>query len=245
MPADPLEDARNGSTLCANTLGGPEDLPDRLFRVGIEVGDEQLHAAPGRGSVDLGAGLRVQPGAAVGQVVTRHPGDRGVTQAHRRHRVGHPARLPGVQRFRLAGGDLAEVAAPGAGVAADQEGGLAVLPALEDVRAAGFLADGVQALAPDQRLELLVFRAHLCAGLDPRRLALDRRLGIADLETQEFATFRRDCHYVNATTRRPSSASHTASATGAITSATEMRRPSSAVSEVTPASEMPHGTIDE
>ena len=37
----------------------------------------------------------------------------------------------------------------------------------------------------------------------------------------------------------------TASATGSATSSTVMRRPSSAVSDVTPASEMPHGTIDE
>ena len=57
-----------------------------------------------------------------------------------------PERLAGVEVGRLAGVDLAEVAAPGALVAADQEGGLAVLPALEDVRAARLLADRVQVL---------------------------------------------------------------------------------------------------
>src|SRR5271169_1669543 len=84
--------------------------------------------------MDLPARLRVEPSGAVGQVVTGDPGYRGVAQAHRRDRSGHPARLVGVQRRWLAGVDLAEVTAPGAPVAADQEGGLAVLPAFEDVR---------------------------------------------------------------------------------------------------------------
>src|SRR5271169_284177 len=109
--------------------------------------------------MDLPARLRVEPSGAVGQVVTGDPGYRGVAQAHRRDRSGHPARLVGVQRRWLAGVDLAEVTAPGAPVAADQEGGLAVLPAFEDVRATGFLAHSVQALAADQFLERQVFRA--------------------------------------------------------------------------------------
>ncbi len=44
---------------------------------------------------------------------------------------------------------------------------------------------------------------------------------------------------------RPSSASHTASATAPATSSTVTRRPSSALSDVTPASAIPHGTIAE
>ena len=100
--------------------------------------------------VDLPDGLGVEPGAAVGQVVAGDAGDGGVAQTHRADALGDPARLVAVEGLRAAGVDLAEVAAPGALVAADEEGRLAVLPALVDVGAAGFLADRVQPLALDE-----------------------------------------------------------------------------------------------
>ena len=140
--------------------------------------------------VDRAHGLGVQPGAAVGQVVAGDAGDGGVAQPHRPHRLGDPARLVAVQRLGLAGVDLAEVAAPGALVAADEERRLAVLPALEDVGAAGLLAHRVQALGLHQVLERVVLRTHPRPGLDPLRLALDRGLGVADLEAQELAACR-------------------------------------------------------
>src|SRR5262249_16807711 len=130
-------------------------------RLGVEVGDEQFYPAAGDGRVDLDAGLRVQPGAAVGQVVPGHPGHGRVAQAHRRPRLGPPVRLASVQRLRLAGRDLAEVTPAGALVAADQERRLAVLPAFEDVGTARFLTDGVQALAADQVLQRGIFRTGL------------------------------------------------------------------------------------
>src|ERR1035441_8871878 len=74
------------------------------------------------------------------------------------------------------------------------EGGLAVLPAFEDVRAAGFLADRVQALAADQVLELGVRRSGAEPGLDPRRLALDRDLAVAGLEAEHAAAFWCEYH---------------------------------------------------
>ena len=137
--------------------------------------------------VDRAHRLGVQPGAAVLEVVAGDAGDGGVAQLHLLHRLGDPARLVAVERLRLAGVDLAEVAAAGALVAADEEGGLAVLPALEDVGAAGLLADRVQALALDEVLQLVVLRAHLRPGLDPLGLALDGGLGVADLQPQELA----------------------------------------------------------
>ena len=140
------------STLCASTSGPRAEDLGELVGVGVEVGDQQLDAAAGQLGVDLADRLGVQPGAAVGQVVAGDAGDGGVAQAHRGDGLGDPARLVGVEVGRLAGVDLAEVAAPGALVAADEEGGLAVLPALVDVGAAGLLADRVQALAADQRL---------------------------------------------------------------------------------------------
>src|SRR5690606_10953194 len=53
-----------------------------------------------------------------------------------------------------AGLDLAEATAAGAVLAADQERGLAHLPALVDVRAAGLLAHGVELQAAHELLEV-------------------------------------------------------------------------------------------
>src|SRR6266571_3756489 len=105
-----------------------------------------------------------------------------------------PALLVGVQRARLPGGDLAEVAPPGAHLAADQERRLAVLPALEDVRAARLLADRVQAVAAHQLLQLGVLRPGAQPGLDPRGLPLDRGLAVARLQAQHPPSVRCEYH---------------------------------------------------
>ena len=122
-----------------------------------------------------------------------------VAQAHRLHALGDPARLVAVEFGGLAGVDLAEVAPTGALLAADQEGGLAVFPALVDVGAAGLLADGVQALAADQALQLACTRGPSAArvlihgGL--RSMGVSR---VAHLEAQQLATFGRDGHDIDA-----------------------------------------------
>jgi hypothetical protein len=185
---DPLEDARHRLDVVREYLGpGAEDLAE-LGRVGVEVGDQQLHAAPGEQRVDLSNGLGVQPGAAVGQVVAGHAGHRRVPQAHRDHRLGHPAGLVGVELGRPAGVDLAEVTAPRTLIAANEEGGLAVLPTFVDVGAAGLLADGVQTLPLNQPAQRGELRPHPCGHLDPRGLAFDRGLRVARLDAQHAAT---------------------------------------------------------
>src|SRR5205085_3516972 len=139
-------------------------------RTVIEAGAKLLDPATRDGLVNLDAGLRVQPGSAVVQVVPGHAGYGRVRQSHGGHRLGDPARLAGIERGRLAGVDLAEVTPPGALVAADEERCLAVFPALEDVRASGRFADRVQLLAADQVLERGVLRPRAQPRLDPRRL---------------------------------------------------------------------------
>src|SRR5918998_4894380 len=108
-------------------------------------------------------------------------------QPHRLHRFGDPSRLVTVQIGGAAGVDLAEVAAAGALVAADEKRCLPILPALVDVGATSCLADRVQALAPDKPLEFAKRRPHGGPGPDPGRLALDGRLTVADLQPQQLA----------------------------------------------------------
>ena len=156
-------------------------------------------------------------------------------------------------RVGPAGVDLAEVAAAGAVVAADEEGCLAVFPALEDVRAAGLLAHGVQAFPLDQSW------SSWYSG--PIRAVVLIHAGFFSMGVSLLRTSRRS-------SRRPSAATLTASAyprtgagrrhrdgqgeqawrvrstTGRV-SVTVTGRPSSADSDVTPASEMPHGMIRE
>ncbi len=182
---DPAEDPRHRLDVVREHLGpGREDL-GQLLRDGVEVRREHLDPGARVELVDLADRLGVQPGAAVLQVVAGDAGHGRVAQSHLGpDRLGDAARLVAVQRLRLAGVDLAEVTPPGALVATDQEGGLAVLPALEDVRAAGLLAHRVQLLGLHERLQRLVLRAHLGARLDPLGFALDRGLRVAHLEPE-------------------------------------------------------------
>ena len=103
--------------------------------------------------------------------------------------LGDPARLVAVELGGLAGVDLAEVAAPGALLAADQEGRLAVFPALVDVGAAGFLADRVQPLAPDQAFSSVYSGPILARVLIHGGLRSIGVCGVADLEAQQLAAF--------------------------------------------------------
>ena len=77
----------------------------------------------------------------VGKVVAGHGRDDRVRQAHALHRFGHASGLVRVERERMARVDEAEPAGSRAALAVDHERRRAVGPALEDVRAAGFLAD--------------------------------------------------------------------------------------------------------
>src|SRR5262249_23930753 len=79
-----------------------------------------------------------------------------VLEVHLGDGLGDTARLLPVEREGAPGGDGAEAATAGAGVAKDHEGGDAVAPAFGDVRAAGLLADGVQRFAAHEGLEAVV-----------------------------------------------------------------------------------------
>src|SRR5262249_46262428 len=101
------------------------------------------------------------------------------------HRVGHVLRLVGIERAGQAGAHVTERAGAGAGVAHDHEGGVLLLPALPDIRATRFLADGVQPVLADDAARLGIAARHGRLGAGPVRLAEDgavrpaRLLGMA------------------------------------------------------------------
>src|SRR3954468_4718218 len=143
-----------------------------------EVGGQHLDLAV-RGLEADGADDADEGGrAVVGQVVAVDARDDRVAQAHLGDRARHAQRLERVVPGRLARLDVAEAAAPGAGVAEDHEGGGAALPALPDVGARRLLADRVQPLRADEVGQLAVLGPAGRRHLEPRRLAAAERLDL-------------------------------------------------------------------
>ena len=197
--ADALEDARHGLQVVGEDLrlGLEHDL-QQLRLIG-EVRGEVLHARVRVQLVDLADDLRVQPGALVVQVVAGHARDGGVLQAHLADGLRHAARLVAVQGSGLTGLNLAEVATAGAGIATDEEGGLAVLPALVDIRAASLLAHRVQAHARHAVFHVPILGAHLRGGADPAGLSLDGGLRVLSFDAEHPASVSADSHGVHPT----------------------------------------------
>ena len=187
--ADLLEDARHRFEVVREHLRtGLDDHVDR-FGLTAEVIDEELHARARVELVDQAARLRVQPRGAVGQIVAGHARDRHVAQVEVAYGLGDTTRLVLVVLRGAARRDVAEVAAARAECTAEQEGRLAVLPALVDVGAAGLGAHRVQALGVRERAHVLVVFAGLGGRADPLGLLLDRSLRVTHLDAQELASF--------------------------------------------------------
>ena len=142
---NPLEQARHGLEIVREHLRTGAEHRTQLVGLAVEVGDEQFDAGLRVLPMDLANRLGVEPRAAVEQVVAGNAGHGRVSQVHRGDRLRDPTRLVSIEGGRPSGVDLAEIAAPGALLAADEERRLAVLPALVDVGAARLLAHGVQA----------------------------------------------------------------------------------------------------
>ena len=121
-------------------------LDDDAQRVGVtlEIGDQHLDGGLGEAPADLTDALGEDLGAAVGQVVAVDAGDHDVLEPHLGDRLGEAHRLVRVERGGGPVGHGAVGAIPRADVAQDHERGGVVLPALPDVGAVGFLADGVK-----------------------------------------------------------------------------------------------------
>jgi hypothetical protein len=81
-----------------------------------------------------------------------------------------------IERTWQAGAHIAERAGARAGVAHDHEGGVLLVPALADIRAAGLLAHGVQAVGAHDGLRVLIALRNGRLDPDPIRLAQHGRV---------------------------------------------------------------------
>ena len=144
--------------------------------VALAVGDQ--HLDPGRRTdrADRFDGGGEAGGAAVGEVVAGDAGDHRVLEPEGRDRVGDPPRLVGVEREWPARVDETEAARAGAPIAQDHERRGVVGPALVDVRAARFLAHGVEIELLDQSLRLAEVGAEI--GAHPHPFGTARARGL-------------------------------------------------------------------
>ena len=85
--------------------------------------------------------------AAVGEIVAIDRRDNDVRKAELGGCLADTRRFIRIERTRHAGLDVAEGAGARASVAQDHEGRVLLLPALADIRAAGFLAHGDRPLS--------------------------------------------------------------------------------------------------
>ena len=171
-----LVEAGHGFHVVVEDVGQPvAEHIERDVEAAAEVGDQGFDGGARRGFADGADDIDEVLGPAVAQVVAVDAGDDDIIQLQRRHRVGQFARLVRVGRQRLAVADVAERAAPGADVAKDHEGRRAAPEAFADVRAGGFLADRVQLLLAQHRLDFAE-AAGAVAGLDADPFRLAQRL---------------------------------------------------------------------
>src|SRR5450830_1303483 len=163
-------------------------------RAAEEIRDEDLDRDAGGERPDLpNRGGEVR-GTAVGQLVAVNRGHDGVPDPERFHGLGHVPRLLRVERPPGPLGDRAEAAVPHADVAHEHEGGgLVDAPALEEIRAARFLADRIEMLVRHERRnaarQLVVVHAHL-QPLRPGRDSIERAGGGAHASSLARAPHR-------------------------------------------------------
>ena len=113
--------------------------------------------------------------AAVGEIVAVDRGDDDMGEAQLGGRLADMRRLARIERAGQTGLDVAEGAGARAGVAHDHEGGVLLLPALADIRAAGLLAHGVQAVVAHDALRGEIAGRHRRLDADPVGLFGERQ----------------------------------------------------------------------
>ena len=163
----PMQPADGLDVVAEDLRSRAEHGRERPLLVAEEVGRQELDRAVRQLRLQRPGHGREVAGTSVVDVVAIDRGDDDVLEAHLRSSLREAQRLERIGRvLGLAGVDVAVAAGARARVAEDLERRGALAPALGDVRAARLLADGVQARAVDQLLDVEVAavgarRAHL------------------------------------------------------------------------------------
>ncbi len=127
--------------------------------------------------------------AAVGEIVAVDRGDHDVGETELGGRLADMGGLVGIERTGQTCLHIAEGAGARAGVAHDHEGGVLLLPALADIRAAGLLAHRVQAVGAHERVRLVIAGRHWRLDADP--VGFSRDGGIRPMRLFRMARARR------------------------------------------------------
>ena len=140
---------RHGFQIVVEHVGlGLRDHFQRAF-LAQEVRRQDFDRRGRAARTDGADGLRKMLGAAIGEIVAIDRGDHDMGEPELEGGLRDMFRLGGIERAGHAGLDVAEGAGAGAGVAHDHEGGVLLVPALADIRAARLLADRDEAVFLD------------------------------------------------------------------------------------------------
>ncbi len=179
--ADTSVETWHGLQVVGEDVGLRRDHRVDVCLATLEVAREDLDPAAGHRGPHGPDRLGPVSGSAVGKVVARYAGQHDVSQPHGRNGVGDPCRLVGLDGIGLGRHHVTETTSARAPGSQDQEGGLALLPALVDVGAHGLLAYGVELQTAHQSLQLCVVGAAAQAYFQPRGLPFAARVDAGDL----------------------------------------------------------------
>ena len=149
--------------------GVDQDLQVRL--VSFEVADEGLDAQIRASDPGLANGVGPNRSTTICEVVPVNRRNNNVPQARFGQHLGDAARLVKVSDSRSPRFDIAKTAGAGAGVPENHDRGGAAAPALANIRAGRFLANGME-----PKISKSVSQSHIgitsgCFGSDPLGLA--------------------------------------------------------------------------
>ena len=144
----------------------------RGIQAGTEIRGEDFDLGLRGAGANLADALGKMLSTPVGQVVPVHGGNHHILEAKVVHGFCQMQRLFRVQRVGAAEAHITERAATGADVTHDHEGGGAATETLWQVGAGGFLADRMQLLLAQHRLDALDFAVGGNAYANPVRFTL-------------------------------------------------------------------------
>ena len=167
---------RHGFQIVVEHVGLRRDHDLERAFLAQEVRRQDLDRGGRAARADRADGLGKMLGAAVGEIVAIDRGDHDMGEPELEGRFRDVLRLARIERAGHAGLDVAEGAGAGAGVAHDHEGGVLLVPALADIRAARLLAHRDEAVFLDDVAGVGIAARGRRAHADPVRLRRRQRV---------------------------------------------------------------------